>query len=131
MGRKKLVEIYNTHCAQLLPKKLVHIFDHKMDVFDTFPATNLIVSYYNCQLFFDQKLLLYDLASAYFDVIIMQVCYVQTCQEEPAWVFVVYNPLSKENHKRDTCSLRTISASLQKKYPSISIDAKLCVNCRK
>ena len=54
-------------------KKLVHIFDHKMDIFGTFLATKLIVSYYNCQLFFDQKLLLCDLASAYFDVIILQV----------------------------------------------------------
>ena len=56
------------------PKKLVHIFDHQMDVFDTFLATKLIVRYYNCQLFFDQKLLLCDLASAYFDIIILQVC---------------------------------------------------------
>ena len=36
--------------------------------------TNLIVSYYDCQLFFDQKLLSCDLASAYFDAIILQVC---------------------------------------------------------
>ena len=42
-----------------------------------------------------------------------------------------YNPFSKENHKRDPCSLRTISATLQKMYASIPIDAKLCVNCRK
>ena len=42
-----------------------------------------------------------------------------------------YNPFSKENHKRDQCSLRTISATLQKKYPSIPIDAKLYVNCRR
>ena len=42
-----------------------------------------------------------------------------------------YNLFSKENHKRDPCSLRTISATLQKKYPSIPIDAKLSVNCRK
>ena len=42
-----------------------------------------------------------------------------------------YNLFSKENHKRDPCSLRKISATLQKKYPSIPIDAKLCVNCRK
>ena len=39
-----------------------------------FLATKFIVSYYNCQLFFDQKLILCDLASAYFDVIILQVC---------------------------------------------------------
>ena len=45
-----------------------------MDVFDTFLATKHIVSYYNCQLFFDQKLLVCDLASAYFDVTILQVC---------------------------------------------------------
>ena len=45
-----------------------------MDVLDTFLITKLIVSYYNCQLFFDQKLLLFDLGSAYFDVIILQVC---------------------------------------------------------
>ena len=44
-----------------------------MDVFDIFLATKLIVNYYNCQLFFDQKLLLCDLASAYFDVLILQV----------------------------------------------------------
>ena len=42
-----------------------------------------------------------------------------------------YNPFSKENHKCDPCRLRTISATLQKKYPSIPIDAKLCINCRK
>ena len=53
--------------------KLVHIFDHYMDVFDTFLATKLFVSYCNCHLFFDQKFLLCDLASAYFDVIILQV----------------------------------------------------------
>ena len=41
-----------------------------------------------------------------------------------------YNPFSKENHKRVPCSLRTISANLQKKYPSILIDAKLYVNWR-
>ena len=42
-----------------------------------------------------------------------------------------YNPFSKENDKHDPCSLRTISATLQKKYPSIPIGAKLCGNCRK
>ena len=42
-----------------------------------------------------------------------------------------YNPFSKENYKRDPCSLRTISATLRKTYLSILIDAKLCVNCRK
>ena len=43
-----------------------------------------------------------------------------------------YNPFSKENHKRDhPGTLRTISETLKKKYPSIPIDAKLCVNCRK
>ena len=153
-----------------------------MDVFDTFLATKLIVSYYNCQLFLDQKLILCDLASAYFDLIILQVCtfpyiifshllfllfkidhsitwilYFEHLPTFRGWTRIViqclnlafssayfsiiprrtslsrrcYNPFSKKNHKRDPCSLRTISATLQKKYPSIPIDAKLCVNCRK